>query len=117
MRRRVALARAIIADPDTPDDNLDILLYDEPTAGLDPIAAHRIEDLMRHLQKSVQHAATYVVVTHQESTIRRAADRILLLYDGQIRWEGTPADLDTSDNPYLTQFLRGELQGPIRPVD
>ncbi|MCS7292189.1 MAG: ABC transporter ATP-binding protein [Gloeomargarita sp. SKYBB_i_bin120] len=117
MRRRVALARAIIEDPDNPEDDLDILLYDEPTAGLDPIAAHRIEDLMRHLQQSVQHAATYVVVTHQESTIRRAADRILLLYDGQIRWEGTPAELDTSDNPYLTQFLRGELQGPIRLVD
>ncbi|MEO0309849.1 MAG: ATP-binding cassette domain-containing protein, partial [Gloeomargarita sp. DG02_3_bins_56] len=74
MRRRVALARAIIEDPEDEQDDLDILLYDEPTAGLDPIASRVIEDLMRTLQKQVQHSATYVVVTHQESTIRRTTD-------------------------------------------
>ncbi|MEN9215969.1 MAG: ATP-binding cassette domain-containing protein [Gloeomargarita sp. HHBFW_bins_162] len=113
MRRRVALARAIIEDPEDEQDDLDILLYDEPTAGLDPIASRVIEDLMRHLQKEVQHSATYVVVTHQESTIRRSTDRILLLYDGQIQWQGKVQELDTTDNPYIIQFMSGDPQGPM----
>lgn len=113
MRRRVALARAIIEDPDNQHDDRDILLYDEPTAGLDPVASRVIEDLMRNLQKEVQHSATYVVVTHQESTIRRSADRILLLYNGQIQWEGSVQELDTTTDPYITQFMRGETTGPM----
>jgi phospholipid/cholesterol/gamma-HCH transport system ATP-binding protein len=113
MRRRVALARAIIENPEDPSDDLDILLYDEPTAGLDPIASQIIEDLMRYLQKEVQHSATYVVVTHQESTIRRTTDRILLLYNGQIRWQGTTPELDTTDDPYITQFMSGNPTGPM----
>ncbi|MEN9219151.1 MAG: ABC transporter ATP-binding protein [Gloeomargarita sp. DG_2_bins_126] len=113
MRRRVALARAIIEDPEDAQDDLDILLYDEPTAGLDPIASRVIEDLMRTLQKQVQHSATYVVVTHQESTIRRTADRILLLYNGQIQWQGSVHELAQTDDPYLTQFMSGNPVGPM----
>ncbi|APB33762.1 ABC transporter, ATP-binding protein, putative [Gloeomargarita lithophora Alchichica-D10] len=113
MRRRVALARAIIEDPEDEQDDLDILLYDEPTAGLDPVASRVIEDLMRNLQKEVQHSATYVVVTHQESTIRRGTDRILLLYNGQIQWQGKVQELDTTNDPYITQFMSGDTIGPI----
>jgi len=113
MRRRVALARAIIEDPDAEQDDLDILLYDEPTAGLDPVASRVIEDLMRSLQKEVQHSATYVVVTHQESTIRRTTDRIFLLYNGKIQWQGSTQELDTTDDPYITQFMSGNPTGPM----
>jgi phospholipid/cholesterol/gamma-HCH transport system ATP-binding protein len=113
MRRRVALARAIIEDPEDEQDDLDILLYDEPTAGLDPVASRVIEDLMRSLQKEVQHSATYVVVTHQESTIRRTTDRIFLLYNGKIQWQGSTQELDTTDDPYITQFMSGNPTGPM----
>jgi len=117
MRRRVALARAIIENPEDPSHDLDIVLYDEPTTGLDPIASQVIENLMRYLQKEVQHSATYVVVTHQESTIRRTTDRILLLYDGQIRWQGTTQELNTTDDPYITQFMSGNPSGPMTLFD
>ncbi len=113
MRRRVALARAIIEDPEGEQNDLDILLYDEPTAGLDPVASRVIEDLMRSLQKEVQHSATYVVVTHQESTIRRTTDRIFLLYNGKIQWQGSTQELDTTDDPYITQFMSGNPTGPM----
>jgi phospholipid/cholesterol/gamma-HCH transport system ATP-binding protein len=113
MRRRVALARAIIEDPEDEQDDLDILLYDEPTAGLDPVASRVIEDLMRSLQKEVQHSATYVVVTHQESTIRRTTDRIFLLYNGKIQWQGTTQELETTADPYITQFMSGNPTGPM----
>src|ERR687885_2802262 len=77
MRKRVSFARAIMANPDNPKDNPEILLYDEPTAGLDPIASTVIEDLVRQLQFVAGGCGSYVMVTHQESTIRRTTDRVV----------------------------------------
>ena len=114
MRKRVSFARAIIEDPDDPDDDPSILLYDEPTAGLDPIASTVIEDLIRDLQTKI--CNTYVIVTHQDSTIRRTADRIVLLDGGKVCWDGLASELDTSDNPYVRQFMDGNLQGPIQVI-
>ncbi|MGK7910356.1 MAG: ABC transporter ATP-binding protein [Synechococcus sp.] len=112
MRKRVSFARAIMEDPDDPDDDPSILLYDEPTAGLDPIASTVIEDLIRDLQKKI--CNTYVIVTHQDSTIRRTADRIVLLDGGKVCWDGLASELETSDNPYVRQFMNGDLKGPIQ---
>ncbi len=75
MRKRVSFARAIMEDPDDPTDDPQILLYDEPTAGLDPIASTVVEDLIRDLQQNKRVCETYAIVTHQDSTIRRTADR------------------------------------------
>ncbi len=113
MRKRVSFARAIMEDPDDPNDNPEMLLYDEPTAGLDPVASTVIEDLMRSLRESVQCCSTYLVVTHQDSTIRRTVDRVVFLYQGRIQWQGTTAEMDQVDNPYMQQFLSGSVEGPI----
>ncbi|MBD0386346.1 MAG: ATP-binding cassette domain-containing protein, partial [Nostoc sp. C3-bin3] len=75
MRKRVSFARAIMSNPDNPSETPEVLLYDEPTAGLDPIASTVIEDLIRHLQCLHGVCSTYAVVTHQDSTMRRTADR------------------------------------------
>ncbi|MEO0852454.1 MAG: ATP-binding cassette domain-containing protein [Cyanobacteria bacterium J06648_11] len=115
MRKRVSFARAIMEDPDDPTDNPLILLYDEPTAGLDPIASTVLEDLIRDLQLEQKICTTYAIVTHQDSTIRRTSDRIVMLAGGKVRWEGQVCDIDRSDNPFVRQFFSGEVQGPIRP--
>ncbi|MBF2099255.1 MAG: ATP-binding cassette domain-containing protein [Gloeomargaritaceae cyanobacterium C42_A2020_066] len=118
MRRRVSLARAILEDPATTLDDPDIVLYDEPTAGLDPVASTLIEDVMRNLYTtSVGSPPTYVVVTHQESTIRRTVDWVVFLYGGQIRWQGPAVDLDHTDNPYVRQFLSASLEGPMQTLE
>jgi phospholipid/cholesterol/gamma-HCH transport system ATP-binding protein len=114
MRTRVSFARAIMEDPDDPDDQPQILLYDEPTAGLDPIASTRIEDVIRGLWRE-RTCESYLVVTHQESTIRRATDRVILLYDGKIQWLGKTSEIDKADNPFVKQFFAGLTEGPIRP--
>lgn len=114
MRKRVSFARAVMANPNNPDDAPDVLLYDEPTAGLDPIASTVIEDLVRHLQRSQQGCQSYVMVTHQESTIRRTADRVLFLHQGKVRWEGKTHELDTTDDPLIRQFFSGSVEGPIQ---
>ncbi len=113
MRKRVSIARAIMEDPDDPQDDPELLLYDEPTAGLDPVASTLIEDLMQDLQQKVKCCSTYVVVTHQESTIRRATDRVVMLYEGQVRWQGLTTEIDQTDNPYVRQFFEGSSQGPM----
>ncbi|KGF73861.1 peptidase S16 [Neosynechococcus sphagnicola sy1] len=113
MRKRVSFARAIMEDPDNAEDNPEVLLYDEPTAGLDPIASTVMEDLIRHLQRVAGVCNTYVVVTHQESTIRRTADRVVLLYQGKVQWQGKLAEIDTTDNPMVRQFFSGNVEGPI----
>ncbi len=113
MRKRVSFARAIIADPDNPKDNPQLLLYDEPTAGLDPIASTVIEDLIRQLQSAAGCCGTYLIVTHQDSTIRRTADRVVLLYQGRVQWQGTARDLDTTENLFIRQFMSGQVEGPI----
>jgi phospholipid/cholesterol/gamma-HCH transport system ATP-binding protein len=112
MRKRVSFARAILDDPDDEADDPQILLYDEPTAGLDPIASTVIEDLIVELQKT-SGCETYAIVSHQHSTIRRTGQRLILLYHGKVRWQGSIEDLDSTDNAYLQQFLSGSVDGPM----
>jgi phospholipid/cholesterol/gamma-HCH transport system ATP-binding protein len=97
MQKRVSFARGIVSDPD-------IILYDEPTAGLDPIASRLIEDDILKLRSQL-HAAS-IVVTHQWSTIQRTADRVFLLHQGRLVWEGPPADLLTTDQPEAKAFAQ-----------
>jgi phospholipid/cholesterol/gamma-HCH transport system ATP-binding protein len=117
MRKRVSFARAIMSNPEHPDDNPEVLLYDEPTAGLDPIASTVIEDLVRDLQQVKDGCSTYVMVTHQNSTIRRTTDRIVFLYQGKVQWDGKTSDIDTTDNLLMRQFFSASTQGPIHLVD
>lgn len=116
MRKRVSFARAIISNPDNPRDTPEVLLYDEPTAGLDPIASTVIEDLVRDLQRARGGCSTYVMVTHQDSTIRRTADFVMFLYQGKVQWEGAVSDVDTTDNPLVRQFFSASIDGPIHVV-
>lgn len=115
MRKRVSFARAIIANPESPQDRPALVLYDEPTAGLDPIASTVIEDLIRKIHAQ-QGCSSYVIVTHQDSTIRRTADRVVFLHQGQIRWSGPVAEIDTTDNPFVRQFFSASVEGPIQLV-
>jgi phospholipid/cholesterol/gamma-HCH transport system ATP-binding protein len=112
MRKRVSFARAILDDPEDAVDDPQILLYDEPTAGLDPIASTVIEDLIVRLQKT-SGCETYAIVSHQHSTIRRTGQRLILLYQGKVQWQGSVDDLDDTDNAYLQQFLSGSVNGPM----
>ncbi|NEQ27351.1 MAG: ABC transporter ATP-binding protein [Microcoleus sp. SIO2G3] len=116
MRKRVSFARAIMEDPDDPSDHPEVLLYDEPTAGLDPIASTVIEDLIRSLQRHSNGCGSYVMVTHQDSTIRRTSDRIVFLYRGKVQWEGAVTDIDRVDDPLVRQFFSGSIEGPIQAV-
>ncbi|EDX87056.1 ABC transporter, ATP-binding protein [Synechococcus sp. PCC 7335] len=112
MRKRVSFARAVMANPKNPSDSPGLLLYDEPTAGLDPIASTVIEDLIRELHYE-QTCQSYLIVTHQESTIRRTADRVIFLHGGQVQWSGYVNEIDTTDNPFVRQFFSAQVQGPI----
>jgi ABC-type transporter Mla maintaining outer membrane lipid asymmetry ATPase subunit MlaF len=127
MKKRVALARAIV--PDQREDTEQVIMYDEPTAGLDPVASTVVEDLMRSLHNSTSVSngngnnngprtgiSSYIVVTHQHSTIRRAVDRIIFLHKGRVVWEGSVAEFDTTDEPIVRQFAEGSLNGPISYV-
>jgi phospholipid/cholesterol/gamma-HCH transport system ATP-binding protein len=113
MRKRVSFARAIISDPTVKDQSSKLLLYDEPTAGLDPVASTVVEDLMGSL-KAEGMCDSFLVVTHQHSTIRRTAHRVVLLYRGQIRYAGTVDQIDHTDDPYIRQFFSGERTGPMQ---
>ncbi|MGY2801400.1 ABC transporter ATP-binding protein [Thermostichus sp. MS-CIW-37] len=114
MRKRASFARAIMEDPSLPQDEPQLLLYDEPTAGLDPIASTVIEDLIRELQQVKKACESYIVVTHQHSTIYRATDRIVLLAQGRVQWEGSVQQIETCDNPFVRQFFSGSVEGPIQ---
>ncbi|KAG1359763.1 protein TRIGALACTOSYLDIACYLGLYCEROL 3, chloroplastic [Cocos nucifera] len=121
MKKRVALARSIIFDNTKEVVEPEVLLYDEPTAGLDPIASTVVEDLIRsvHMKGEDAHGkpgkiTSYIVVTHQHSTIKRAVDRLLFLYEGRIVWEGMTHEFTTSTNPIVRQFASGSLDGPIQ---
>lgn len=116
MRKRVSFARAIMSNPDSPTDSSEVLLYDEPTAGLDPIASTVIEDLIRSLQRTQGVCSTYAIVTHQDSTIRRTTDRLIFLYQGRVQWQGTVSEIDSTDHPLIRQFISGSVQGPIQVV-
>ncbi len=114
MRKRVSFARAIMSNPQRPTDSPEVLLYDEPTAGLDPIASTVIEDLIRDLQHTQGVCSTYSIVTHQDSTIRRTSDQIVFLYQGKVQWQGTVVALDHTENPLIRQFMSGSVHGPIQ---
>lgn len=105
MRKRVGLARAIAMDPQ-------IIFYDEPTAGLDPIVAAVIDKLIIDLSKKLQ--VTSVVVTHDMKSVMTIADRIAMLYEGQVLEVGTPDEIRNSKNEMVQQFINGSPDGPIR---
>ena len=105
MQKRVSFARAIVTKPNT-------ILYDEPTAGLDPMSSTLIEDYIVSLKHEINAAS--IVVTHQMSTITRTADRVIMLYDGKIVFAGTPEELLRQDNPYTKQFVTASLEGPMQ---
>ena len=105
MQKRVSFARAIVTKPNT-------ILYDEPTAGLDPMSSTLIEDYIVSLKHEINAAS--IVVTHQMSTITRTADRVIMLYNGGIVFEGSPLELLKQDNPYTKQFVTASLDGPMQ---
>ena len=115
MQKRVSFARALIDDPQRGDQSMPLLLYDEPTAGLDPVACTRIEDLIVKTTTVAQGCS--VVVSHVRSTIERSAERVLMLYDGQFQWEGSVDAFRSTDNPYVVQFRMGSLRGPMQPAE
>ncbi len=104
MKKRVGLARAIATDPD-------IVLYDEPTTGLDPIMADAINDLILEMKRKL--SVTSIVVTHDMTSAYKIADRIAMLYDGKIITTGTPEEIKNSEDPVVRQFIAGSAQGPI----
>lgn len=107
MQKRVSFARAIVTNPR-------IILYDEPTAGLDPVASTVIEDYINRLKNELKAAS--VVVTHQMSTIQRTANRVIMLYEGRIVWSGSPKEMLETDDPYAHQFVHAERIGPMETV-
>ena len=114
MQKRVSFARALITE-NIENSSMPLLLYDEPTAGLDPIACTRIEDL---IVKTTNYAGgSSVVVSHVLSTIERSAQKVLLLYAGKFQWEGSIEEFKQSDNSYVKQFRGGSLQGPMQPME
>lgn len=104
MQKRVGLARAIAAEPE-------IIFFDEPTAGLDPIMAGVINDLIREIV--VEMKVTAMTITHDMSSVRAIADHVAMLHNGVIQWSGPVADLEDSGDPYVTQFVHGSATGPI----
>jgi phospholipid/cholesterol/gamma-HCH transport system ATP-binding protein len=115
MQKRVSFARAVIEDPTQPPGQQPLLLFDEPTAGLDPVACTRIEDLI--VRTSDLARASSVVVSHVMSTILRTADRVVLLYDGRFRWQGSVEEFRVSEHPYVLQFRTASLNGPMQPAE
>lgn len=107
MQKRVGLARAIAANPG-------IIFFDEPTTGLDPIMSGVINELIREIV--VEMGATAMTITHDMSSVRAIADKVIMLHDGLVQWSGVIGDLEKSQNPYLNQFLNGNAEGPIEAV-
>jgi len=107
MQKRAGLARAIIAKPD-------ILFFDEPTTGLDPITADAINDLIIDMVKDLGCAA--VSITHDMASARKIADEIAMLYGGRIVWRGPASAIDSSGNAMVDQFVAGRADGPIQAV-
>jgi len=105
MQKRVGLARAIAADPE-------IIFFDEPTTGLDPIMADVINDLIASTVRDL--GVTAVSITHDMASARKISNRIAMLYKGKIIWDGATEDIDHSGNPHVDQFIRGSAEGPIK---
>jgi phospholipid/cholesterol/gamma-HCH transport system ATP-binding protein len=104
MRRRVGFARAISLKPE-------ILLFDEPTTGLDPVISDVVAELIREMDKKM--GTTTVTITHDMKVAFKIADRVAMLYEGRIIEEGTPAEFQTSSNPFVRQFIEGRADGPL----
>ena len=107
MQKRVALARAIIATPE-------LLFFDEPTTGLDPITADAVNNLIVEQVKALGAAA--VSITHDMASVRKIADEVAMLHEGRIIWRGPVSALDNSGNPHIDQFVNGRAEGPIQPA-
>ena len=107
MQKRVSLARAIAAEPE-------IIFFDEPTTGLDPIMSGVINDLIREIV--VDMGATAMTITHDMTSVRTIADDIAMLHAGRIQWTGPVGDMDQSGDPYIAQFINGRADGPIEAI-
>lgn len=105
MQKRVGFARAIVTNPK-------VILYDEPTAGLDPVSSTLIEDYIVELKKELN--ASCLVVTHQLSTIKRATDKAIMLYEGNMVFDGATDELLAGQNPYTRQFITASIDGPMQ---
>ncbi len=107
MKKRVGLARAIATDPE-------IIFFDEPTTGLDPIMADVINGLINECVKDL--GATTITITHDMSSVRKIADHAAMLHEGKIIWKGTQRELSSTKNPFVVQFVSGSSKGPIKTV-
>ena len=107
MRKRAAIARALALDPQ-------IIFFDEPTTGLDPIMSGVINDLIREIV--VEMGATAMTITHDMTSVRAIADKVAMLHDGVIQWTGPVSEMDAAPDPYLQQFIHGRAEGPIEAV-
>ncbi len=105
MQKRVGLARAIATEPE-------IIFFDEPTTGLDPIMGDVINDLIVKCVKEL--GATALSITHDMASARKISDHIAMLYKGKIIWIGQTADIDNSGEPHVDQFIHGRAEGPIQ---
>ncbi len=104
MMKRVALARAIVSEPS-------VVLFDEPTTGLDPVTTASINELILSLKKKLN--TTFVIVTHDIKSAKYVSDRIAMMYKGKIIFTGTPEELENSEDPVVKQFINGLSTGPI----
>ncbi len=107
MQKRVGLARAIASAPE-------IIFFDEPTTGLDPIMAGVINELVRELVSEI--GATAITITHDMSSVRAIADKVAMLHAGKVQWTGAIGNMDSSGDPYVDQFVYGRANGPIASV-
>jgi len=107
MQKRVALARAIIASPE-------LIFFDEPTTGLDPITADAVNNLIVEQVKALGAAA--ITITHDMASVRKIADEVAMLHEGKIIWRGPVSALDNSGNAHIDQFVNGRAEGPIQPA-
>ncbi len=107
MQKRVALARAIIASPE-------LIFFDEPTTGLDPITADAVNNLIVEQVKALGAAA--ITITHDMASVRKIADEVAMLHEGRIIWRGPVSALDNSGNAHIDQFVNGRAEGPIQPA-
>lgn len=107
MQKRVGLARAIAANPE-------IIFFDEPTTGLDPIMSGVINELIREIV--VEMGATAMTITHDMTSVRAIADSVAMLHGGKVRWTGPVAEMDATPDPYVQQFIHGRAEGPIESV-
>ena len=107
MQKRVGLARAICAEPE-------IIFFDEPTTGLDPIMADVINDLIREIVTEM--GVTALTITHDMTSVRKIADRVAMIHEGIIQWSGPVSEIDSTGNPYIHQFVNGLAEGPIEAI-